>query len=112
MENENDLARLEKIVTKMLGNLNQLKQENKDLQVQLTSKEEEIEKLESRINSMTTDNEKVNSRVTSLIGSIEEWETALIQDSGDDDKKEKDTSGEPSKETGAKKDAQLFSMGE
>ncbi len=110
MENET-LSKLEAVVKKMLGNIDELKSENGSLQSQIQTKDAKIEELESKISAMTSDQDAINTRVSSLISSIEEWEK-------NDEKVVAETTQsaeipesaiEASKE---KQEGQLFDMGE
>ncbi len=73
MEKET-LLRLEAVVQKMLGNIDELKKENNTLELQLSEKNNKIDVLEERLAAVTNDQEHISTRVSSLISSIEEWE--------------------------------------
>ena len=73
MEKET-LLRLEAVVQKMLGNIDELKNENNTLELQLREKNNRIGELEGRLAVVTNDQEDISTRVSSLISSIEEWE--------------------------------------
>lgn len=69
-----NLAKLEEVVKKMLGNLQEMKRENAALQIQLESKNNKLAELESKVKAMTSTQDEVSSRVTNLLSTIEEWE--------------------------------------
>jgi chromosome segregation ATPase len=73
MENET-LLRLEAVVQKMLGTINELKKSKLELEGQIHDRDIKIGELENKLAAVNSDQEKISSRVTSLISSIEEWE--------------------------------------
>lgn len=110
MEKET-LSKLESVVQKMIGNINQLKKENSSLNSQLQEKQLKIDELENRISAVTSDQNDISTRVSSLIESIEEWES--LGDLDDNDSLEIAT--EPASadgNIGSKKESPLFDMGE
>jgi len=113
------LSKLEAVVQKMLGTINELKKTNESLEAKIREKDSQIgEKdvkiveLEDKLAAVNSDQAEISSRVTSLISSIEEWEKREITDAEDD--AELDEISEPAVEE-SERDAsgpQLFDMGE
>ncbi|MBW2465940.1 MAG: hypothetical protein JRF02_01445 [Deltaproteobacteria bacterium] len=83
MEHNEDLARLEQFVDKLISNHNQLKKEKSDLLVQLQEKQQEIAELQETVNSLREDRSIMHSQVTGLIDRIGEWEKILDHESAD-----------------------------
>ena len=105
------LLKLEAVVQKMLGNINELKSEKSSLESQLQEKTSKIEELENMLASATSDQEDVSARVSSLISSIEEWEKS--EDDGAQGNDQDVQAPEPALEgPEGKQEAQLFDMGE
>lgn len=77
MENNEDLARLEQFVEKLIQSHNQLKSENSDLNAQLYAKQQEITELQTLIKNLQEDRSVMHNRVTGLIDRIDEWEKAF-----------------------------------
>ena len=75
MIEENELARLEGFVSKLLGKFNVLQAEKADLTERLEKREATIETLQDDLASMKNERGDISSRVSSLIGKIEEWES-------------------------------------
>jgi predicted nuclease with TOPRIM domain len=80
MENNEDLARLEQFVEKLIGSHNQLKKEKDEMAVQMQEKEQEIAELQEMIKSLQDDRSVVHSQVTGLIDRIGEWEKVFDQE--------------------------------
>ena len=76
-EHNEDLARLEQFVEKLVGNHNQLKNEKKELTAQLQEKQEEIIELQETVKSLQEDRGVMHNQVTGLIDKIGEWEKVL-----------------------------------
>ena len=78
MNEENELAKLEGIVSTLLDKFNSLQNANKELTERLQSRDASIVGLEDEIASMKDERGKISSRVSGLIGKIEEWESATV----------------------------------
>lgn len=74
MEHNEDLARLEQFVEKLIDSHNQLKNENSEIQAQLQAKEQEINELQEAINNLQEDRSVMHTRVSGLLGRIDDWE--------------------------------------
>jgi len=74
------LLKLETVVQKMLGTINELKKSNHSLEAQIHDKDMKIEELENKLAAVNSDQEEISSRVTSLISSIEDWEKNETKD--------------------------------
>nr|MBF0222946.1 cell division protein ZapB [Desulfobulbaceae bacterium] len=110
MEKET-LSKLETVVQKMLGNIDQLKKENSSLNSQLQEKLLKIDELENRISAVTSDQNDISTRVSSLIESIEEWESIYDVDTPESvlEAKLPSTAGANSV---PKKESSLFEIGD
>jgi len=102
-----NLAKLEAVVEKMLGNLQDIKRENAALQAQVEAKNGKIAELESKISALASNQDEVSSRVTNLLSSIEDWERSL---EGSDDEKIDAHIGKGEREES--RGGGLFSLGE
>jgi len=80
MEHNNDLARLEQFVEKLIESHNQLKNEKSEMLVQLHEKEQEIVDLKDKVKALQEDRSVMHNQVTGLIDRIGEWEKILDQD--------------------------------
>jgi chromosome segregation ATPase len=78
MNEENELAKLEGIVSNLLEKFNSLQNANKELTERLQSRDASIVGLEDEIASMKDERGEISSRVSGLIGKIEEWESATV----------------------------------
>lgn len=101
-----NLAKLEAVVEKMLGNLQDIRRENAALQAQVEAKNRQIAALEATLNNLTSNQEEVSSRVTNLLSSIEDWEKSLEGSDAKNDTDGEDDAGEEAKGGG------LFSLGD
>ena len=99
MEHNNDLARLEKFVDRLLDSHNQLKNENSGLNAQLQAKQQEIAELQEMIKNLQEDRIVMHNRVTGLIGRIDEWEKTFDQEGPGQDSNSVDNEiqGQPKK---------------
>ncbi|MGW8160850.1 MAG: cell division protein ZapB [Desulfobulbales bacterium] len=85
MEHNEDLARLEQFVEKLLASHNQLKSENKEMQAQLQAKQQEISELQETLKSLQEDRSVMHDRVSGLIDRIDEWEKNFdLEETGPD----------------------------
>ena len=80
MEQNEDLARLEQFVEKLIDNHNQLKRENGEMLAQLQAKEQEIAELQEKMKNLQEDRGVMHNRVSGLIERIEKWEKAIDTD--------------------------------
>jgi predicted nuclease with TOPRIM domain len=80
MEHNEDLARLEQFVEKLIGSHNQLKKENNEMMAQVQEKQQEIAELQEMIKSLQEDRSVMHNQVTGLIDRIGEWEKIFNQE--------------------------------
>ena len=80
MEHNEDMARLEQFVEKLLDSHNQLKSEKSELMAQVQEKQQEIAELQETIKTLQEDRSVMHNRVTGLIDRIGEWEKVLEQE--------------------------------
>jgi len=80
MEQNEDLARLEKFVEKLIDSHNQLKNESSEINAQLQAKQQEISELQEIIKNLQEDRSVMHNRVTGLIDRIDVWEKAFDQE--------------------------------
>jgi predicted nuclease with TOPRIM domain len=80
MENNEDLARLEQFVEKLIGSHNQLKKEKKEMMGQVQEKQQEIAELQETVKSLQEERGTMHNQVTGLIDRIGEWEKVLDQE--------------------------------
>jgi uncharacterized coiled-coil DUF342 family protein len=73
MEHNEDLARLEQFVEKLIDSHNQLKKENSEINAQLQAKQQEITELQE-------DRSVMHNRVSGLIDRIDKWEKTFEQE--------------------------------
>ena len=74
MEHNEDLARLEQFVEKLVDSHNQLKKEKNEVMVQVQEKQQEIAELQEMLKSLQEDRGVMHNQVTGLIDRIGEWE--------------------------------------
>jgi len=89
MSHQEDFARLEAIVEKLLNTVDALRREKAGLQDALRRKEEELHTAKEQSVGLNEERDEILSRVNKLIGTIEEWENSESQGeaagkSGDD----------------------------
>jgi len=106
MEHNEDLARLEQFVEKLIISHNQLKNENSEINGQLQAKQQEITELQDMIKDLQEDRSVMHNRVTGLIDRIDEWEKAFEQEEPGQKSKLKD--GET--QNLSKKSSSLFNV--
>ena len=82
MEQNEDLARLEQFVEKLLDSYNQLKKEKNEMSAQLQEKQLLIDELHETVKSLQDDRGVMHNQVTGLIDRIGEWEKILDQEGG------------------------------
>ena len=80
MENNEDLARLEQFVEKLIGSHNQLKKEKDEMMAQMQEKQQEIAELQEKVKTLQEDRSTMHNQVTGLIDRIGEWEKVLDQE--------------------------------
>lgn len=98
MGHEEELVRLEQVVTRLLASYDTLKAEYRDLQARLQASEQTNRDLAEQIENLREDREVMHSRVASLIDRIEEWEkdqdadvAVAAEPEGDDPQAEEDS---------------------
>ncbi|UCD66657.1 MAG: cell division protein ZapB, partial [Deltaproteobacteria bacterium] len=106
MEHNEDLARLEQFVEKLLDSHNQLKNENSEINEQLRAKQQEITELQEMIKNLQNDRSVVHNRVTGLIDRIDEWEKTFEHDESE----KNSATGDGGKENPPKKSSTLFNV--
>lgn len=74
---ENELGRLEKIVEKLMANLDAIQQEKNGLAASVRQLEEEKKGLQQELARLKEDKDQIKKRVHTLIGSVEKWEKAF-----------------------------------
>jgi FtsZ-binding cell division protein ZapB len=104
MEHNEDFARLEQFVEKLLDSHNQLKNENNEINALLQAKQQEITELQEMIKNLQEDRSVMHDRVTGLIGRIDEWEKNLDQEGAGQNRR----SGTGAARDGSKKSSSLF----
>ncbi len=83
MEHNENLARLEGLVEKLIGRHNLLKKEKDEMLVQLQEKQQEILELQERVKSLQEDRSEMHNQVTGLIDRIGEWEKIIDQENNE-----------------------------
>lgn len=106
MEHNEDLARLEQFVEKLLDSHNQLKNENDEIHALLLAKHDEIAELQEMIKNLQEDRSVMHNRVTGLIDRIDDWEKTFEQE----DPGQESSSGADRKKIRAKKSSSLFNV--
>jgi predicted nuclease with TOPRIM domain len=108
MEHNDDLARLEQFVEKLIGSHNQLKNEKSEMLAQLQKKEQEIADLQDKLKTLQEDRSVMHNQVTGLIDRIGEWEKILDQET---EAGPNNGSGEEQTQEIAKETSTLFNVG-
>lgn len=106
MENNEDLARLEQYIEKLIVSYNHLKNEYNEISGQLQAKQQEIAELQEMIKNLQEDRSVIHNRVTGLIDRIDEWEKAFEQEGSG----QNSNSGEVQAQKITKKSSSLFSV--
>jgi len=106
MEQNEDLARLEQFVDKLIGSHDQLKNENSEINAQLQVKQQEIDELQEKIKNLQEDRSVMHNRVIGLIDRIDEWEKAF----GDEEPLKNSGSGDAKAQDLSKKSSPLFNV--
>ncbi|NTV14622.1 MAG: DUF904 domain-containing protein [Desulfobulbaceae bacterium] len=74
MEQVENLARLEEALDKLLGAMQEMKDEKIQLEAQLEEKEQEAFELKQQLETMQSERSRIHQRVAGLITSIDKWE--------------------------------------
>lgn len=106
MEQNEDLARLEQFVEKLIESHNQLKNEYNEMQVRLQAKHQEVAELQEKIKNLQEDRSVMHDRVIGLIGRIDEWEKNI----GQDEPAQKTVSRDNGGDTVTQKTSPLFNV--
>ena len=106
MEQNQDLARLEQFVEKLIDSHNQLKNESSEINAQLQAKQQEIAELQEMIKNLQEDRSVMHNRVTGLIDRIDVWEKAFDQEGP----VQKSDSGDDKTQSLSKKSSSLFNV--
>jgi predicted nuclease with TOPRIM domain len=104
MKHNEDLARLEQFVEKLLDSHNQLKNENSELNAQLQAKQLENSELQEMVKNLQEDRTVMHDRVSGLIDRIDEWEKNFDQEGTGQDR----DSGAGGRQEVSKKSSSLF----
>ena len=106
MEQNEDLARLEQFVEKLLASHNQLKKEKNEMIAQLQEKQQEIAELHETVKNLQDDRSVMHNQVTGLIDRIGEWEK-ILDNEGDGQNSD---SGESQSQNLSKDSSSLFNV--
>ena len=106
MEQNEDLARLEQFVEKLIDSHNELKNENDEINALLQAKHEEITELQEMVKNLQEDRSVMHNRVTGLIDRIDDWEKTFEQE----DPAQDSGSGAGKKQRRDKKSSSLFNV--
>ncbi len=107
MTQESELERLEAVVVKLLEKYDILREEKRNVEVELAAREKEIEGLESKLESSNSKRGDMSSRVQGLLGQIEDWEASL---DGETDEDEEQDAAEEADEAESRMQQNLFSV--
>lgn len=105
MEYNEDFARLEQFVERLIDSYNQLKNENSEINEQLLAKEQEVGDLQETIKNLQDDRGVMHNRISGLIARIDEWEKILASEGSDKNSK---SAGAGKKTKHGKKSSSLF----
>lgn len=106
MEHNEDLARLEQFVEKLIASHNQLKNENNEINAQLQAKQQEIAELREMVKNLQEDRSVIHNRVTGLLDRIDDWEKTFDQEESG----QNSDSGTNDAQSLSDKSSSLFSM--
>jgi predicted nuclease with TOPRIM domain len=106
MEQNEDFARLEQFVEKLIESHNQLKKEKNEMMAQMQERDLEITGLQEKIKNLQEDKSRIQNRVIGLIDKIDEWEKMLDLEEGG--RKKSSGSGAPREQS--KKSSSLFNV--
>ncbi len=106
MEHNEDLARLELYVEKLIDSHNQLKNKNSEMYDQLQAKQQEITDLQEMVKNLQDDRSVMHNRVSGLLDRIDEWEKAFDQE----EQKKMSESGDKKTKALSKKSSSLFNV--
>lgn len=88
MSQGSELDRLERFVSKLMGQYSQLKKAYGELEDKLSQKEEKIKSLEQKLGFASLERDDISGRVKKIITQIEEWETIMEDSSESEDEEE------------------------
>jgi predicted nuclease with TOPRIM domain len=108
MDNNEDLARLEQFVEKLIVSHNHLKNENDEVKVKLQAKQQEIAELQEMIKNLQEDRSVMHNRVTGLLDRIDDWEKTFAQEGSG----QNSSSGNGESQSLSNKSSSLFSVAE
>ena len=106
MEDNENLARLEQFVEKLIDSHNKLKDENSEIYEQLQAKQQEISELQETLKNLREDRNLMLNRVTGLIDRIDDWEKNLEQEEAGKNSDAENEAGQDS----SQKSSSLFSV--
>jgi uncharacterized coiled-coil DUF342 family protein len=106
MEQNQDLARLEQFVEKLIESHNQLKKEKNEMIAQMQERHQEIAELQEKIKNLQEDRSTIQNRVIGLIDRIDEWEKVLDQE----ERVQSKNSGSSATREQSKKSSSLFNV--
>ncbi len=107
MTQESELERLEAVVVKLLEKYDTLREEKRNVEIELAAREKEIEGLESQLDSANSKRGDMSSRVQGLLGQIEDWEASLDDEA---DEHEEQETAEETDEPESRVQQNLFSV--
>jgi predicted nuclease with TOPRIM domain len=108
MDHNEDLARLEQFVEKLIVSHNQLKNENDEVKAKLQAKQQEIAELQEMIKNLQEDRSVMHNRVTGLLDRIDDWEKTFAQEGSG----QNSSSGNGESQSLSNKSSSLFSVAE
>lgn len=80
MENNNELARLEHFVDKLLGKYKGLQESYRQLEAKFVARDAECRQLKEQIEELRNERHQIGERVAGLLDRIEQWETECDQE--------------------------------
>ena len=108
MERNEDLARLEQFVEKLIASHNQLKNQNNEINARLQAKQQEIVELQEVIKNLQEDRSVMHKRVTGLLDRIDDWERTFDQEGAS----QNSSPGKDDPQGLSNKSSSLFSLAE
>ncbi len=74
MEQAENLATLEEAIDKLLGAMQEMKNEKMQVEARLEEKEQEAFELKQQLETLQSERSRIHQRVAGLITSIDKWE--------------------------------------
>ena len=107
MEYNEDFARLEQFVEKLIDSYNLMKHENSEINAQLLTKQQEIIELQEMVKNLQDDRTVMHNRVSGLIERIDEWEKNFEQEGSGQNS---ESAGAAGHKKSSKKSSSLFNV--